>query len=281
MNDGGKKYRLLGFVFFIWVLISSFCGTGYAKTLCHIADPHDPTLNVRDSPGGTVINRLVNGRMVRVDEVKADNRDRHWALVSGSFNGEWRQWGWVFRSSLRCVDTNSFPREEISVKALRSVGLLPQGAFSYKQFPIACDIVPNGWGVSISNELYSYYKGRGFTEKAVCLGLGTDGVNFDPATGKRLPIYKLSGDVFDLLYPLYLPDCFRTVEIVDNKTPGYLLRWRPTNCQIHYHPTTGVKVSDPRLVELEAGGEAGPGTDEDNQSSTVSEDRLKEILYGK
>ncbi len=257
-----------------------FCETGYARTPCHIADPNDATLNVRDSPGGTVINRLVNGRLVYVDDTKKDSRGRSWALVSGDLNSEFRTWGWVFQSSLQCIDTNRFPRETISVKVLHSAGLLPQSAFGYKPFPISCDIVPNGWGVTISKELFSRYKSRGFSETAVCLGLGTDGINFDPETGKRLRVYQQAGDTFNLLYPLHLPDCFKTIKIIGSKNPQYLLRWRPTNCQIHFHPTTGVKINDPRLVELAAGGEAGPGTDEDNQSSTVSESRLKEILNG-
>ena len=35
--------------------------------MCRIADPTDTSLNVRDTPGGKVINKLRNGRKVFID----------------------------------------------------------------------------------------------------------------------------------------------------------------------------------------------------------------------
>lgn len=269
--------RLLFLFLLVGVLISNSASVTFAETLCHITDPKDATLNVRDAPAGNIVNKLRNERVVSVNAWADDAQGRRWAKVSGTYKSSTRLWGWVFAASLRCMDTTKLPRETISSSALSAAGILPHG--SRDPFPISCDIVANGWGVSISSDLYQHYRDRGFSEDAVCLALGSTDVKFDPETGKVLPLYEDPGNLVDIVYPLTLPDCFKTVHMNPIEVP-YMIVWRPTNCTVAYHPTTGMKISDPTLVELVSGGEAGAGSDEENQSSTVSEERLKKILRG-
>src|SRR5215470_230076 len=114
---------------FLFVALMAFSPSrGWADTLCQISDPKDPTLNVRKSPGGPVVNRLQNERVVRVDNTNNDATGRTWVEVSGINRGEWRNWGWVFRDHLRCIDTDKFPKERLSVAALKAVGIVPQNA---------------------------------------------------------------------------------------------------------------------------------------------------------
>jgi hypothetical protein len=249
-----------------------------AETLCNVADPRDPTLNVRDAPGGTVVNRLQNERVVRVDETRIDAAGQNWSKVSWIYRGEWRNWGWVLRKSLKCVNTGTFPKVRLSVSALKAAGIVPQEALKTGKLPISCDEVPNGWGVTVGNQLYEAYRRRGFSREAVCLALGSEDVHFDPATGKPILQYELPHDAAGLR-PLWLPDCYRQVQIIAKG--GYLVGWRPSGCTLRYNPSTGIPITKPELVELASGGEAGGGVDEDNQSSSVSEDRLRSLVNGK
>ena len=180
-------------------------------------------------------------------------------------------------SELNCIDTDRFRREKVPISALKAAGIVPQTAMDTKALAIDCDEIPNGWGVSISNELFAEYKDRGFSRTAVCLALGSSDVNFDPATGKPLNLYELDDSAG--LRPLWVPDCYREVSIVSRG--GYLIGWRPTGCTVRYHPSTGLRIDDPSVVELAAGGEAGGAADEDNQTSTVSRDRLKALVSGR
>lgn len=258
---------------FIWFV--SVTGA-LAETVCQVADPKDQTLNVRDAPGGDIINRLRNDRIVYISETSTDSRGRVWAKVYGSYRGESRFWGWMFRTSLKCIDTDRLPSVKAAIPQLYQVGILPHGA-STPMFPNSCTIVPNGWGVSVSHELMAKYRARGFSEVAVCLALGASGVNFDPATGRRIPLYSYPGQLEDP-HPLWLPDCFKSVEIEPNM--NYIVGWRPTGCRMRYNPTTGLKITDPSVIELTSGGEAGGGIDEDDQSSSVSEARLAAMVNG-
>jgi hypothetical protein len=52
------------------------------------------------------------------------------------------------------------------------------------KLPIECPYQGEGWTISFSNEFYQSYKARGFSLKAMCLGLGSINVRFDPQTGK-------------------------------------------------------------------------------------------------
>jgi hypothetical protein len=255
-----------------------------SEVLCNVADPQDPTLNVRDSPAGSVINQLRNGRVVRIGQTKADSSGKSWVEVSGIYNGEWRNWGWVFASRLQCVDAGKFSKESLSIEVLRAAGIVPQNVWDAKNnrsgnlLPVSCDEVPNGWGVTLSNELYEAYRQRGFSRTAVCLALGGNRVYFDPATGQQLRLYRVGDDTLSVR-PIWLPDCYRSVQVI--REGGYLIGWRPTGCSMRYHPSTGLPIVSQDVVELSAGGEAGGGVDEDNRSSTVSEARARELTHGK
>jgi hypothetical protein len=72
------------------------------ETVCKIMDPTDTALNIRDEPNGRVINRLKNGREVYIKQNRTDSKGRPWVLVTGSYDGEYRVWGWAFREFLVC-----------------------------------------------------------------------------------------------------------------------------------------------------------------------------------
>jgi hypothetical protein len=281
-NENRNWSRGIRLVLFIGLVLIPT--EGRSEVLCNVADPRDPTLNVRDSPGGSVTNQLRNGRVVRIGQTKADSAGRPWVEVSGIYNGEWRNWGWVFPSHLQCVDTKKFSKESLSIEVLRAAGIVPQNVWDSKNkrqgntLPISCDEVPNGWGVTLSNELYEAYRQRGFSRTAVCLALGGNGVYFDPETGKQLRLYRISDDDFSVR-PIWLPDCYRSVQVI--REGGYSIGWRPTGCSMRYHPSTGLPIGSQDVVELSAGGEAGGGVDEDNRSSTVSAARARELTHGK
>ena len=268
--------------FFVAMTLVSLPTGALANVLCQVSDPHDPTLNVRNTPGGAVINRLQNERIVATDETKTDPTGRTWAHVFGKFHGEDRDWGWVFQNSLRCVDPDKFSVAEVSVAALAKAGILSQQANRMAKRAnsfVSCGEELQGWGVDVSHELYSAYMRRGFSKKALCFALGGWGVYFDPATGRRLKLYnwpKAMGGP----RPLWIPDCYREIQIVGTETGGEI-PWRPTGCTLRYNPSTGLPITKPELVELASGGPAGGGVDEDNQSSTVSEDRLQQLVNGK
>jgi hypothetical protein len=113
----------------------------------------------------------------------------------------------------------------------------------------------------------------------MCFALGGSGVYFDPTTGQQLKLYEIHQDMFGLR-PLWLPDCYREIHLT-GKQAEWLIGWRPIGCTLRYHPSTGLPITNPQLVELSVGGEAGGGVDEDNRSSTVSEDRLRSLLLGR
>jgi hypothetical protein len=256
--------------------------TRAAGVLCHVSDPHDPALNVRDSPGGTVVNRLQNERIVQLDESKTDATGQIWAQVSGKFHGDDRVWGWVLRDSLGCVDTDKFPVVEVSVATLAEAGILSQQAHKVAKRVnsfVSCGEDLQGWGVDVSHELYDAYMRRGFSKKALCFALGGWGVYFDPATGRRLKLYnwpKAMGGP----RPLWIPDCYKEIRMVGTESGGEF-PWRPAGCTLRYHPTTGRPITKSELVELSSGGPAGGAVDEDNQSSAISEDRLQSLINGK
>src|SRR5262245_39906443 len=263
-------------VLFLFLLVAVIPREGAAQQLCHVADPQDPELNVRDSPGGSVINRLQNGRVVRIEEEKADSSGQAWAKVGGKYRGQWRDWGWVSRRHLRCINTKQLRTEKPSIAVLRAAGIVPQNVMSRRTLPVSCDEVPNGWGVTLSKELYDGYRRRGFSQTAICFGLGSIGVYFDPATGKQLTLYLTKDGPFPR--PFWLPDCFKQVQIIGRG--GGEISWRPIGCTLRYHPETGLPIDKPELVELTTGGAAGRGEDEDSRT-TVSADRAQALTQGR
>lgn len=85
--------------------------TGY----CVVADKRNPTLNVRKTPGGQIINQLKNGRIVYIKQGSGKQitvgHDIHgqilrqeWSYVEGWYRGQWRKWGWVESLYLNCPD---------------------------------------------------------------------------------------------------------------------------------------------------------------------------------
>jgi hypothetical protein len=169
--------------------------------------------------------------------------------------------------------------ERVSISALKAAGILPQSIRTITPLPISCEEVPNRWGVTISNELYRAYLKRGFSKMALCLALGGSQVYFDPQSGRQLPLYR-PFSYFGGWRPLWLSDCYRQIKVV-GKIEDYVILWRPTGCTLRYDPSTGLPIKIPNHVRLASGGEAGGGKDEDNESSTVSEDRLRSLVSGK
>jgi hypothetical protein len=198
------------------------------------------------------------------------------ALLFGALMGLWLGSGRAFEESQLKV-------ERVPMSALKAVGIVPYHARKTGALPVCLGYVPNGWGVTISKELYEAYRLRGFSETAVCLGLGSIHVYFDPETGKQLNLYD-DGGIFGVR-PLWLPDCYWKAQVITCKERELRgeseVCWRPIGCTVRYDPSTGLPVKHPERVELVAGGPAGGGVDEDNQSSTVSEDRLRSLVNGK
>jgi hypothetical protein len=241
-----------------------------------------PTSIVRTIPdGGDIISHVEVQRIVFLSNIKKDTKGRAWAkIVREEWDYDYDEnlvlGGWMLRDHLKCLNIDSLKRERLSVKVLRAAGIAPQEASL--GFDISCEAeVPNGWGVTISDELYSSYQSRGFSKTALCFALGSGDVFFDPETGRQLKLYTVGQD--PMTHPIWVPNCFKKVEIL--KKLGHHNSWRPSGCVLRYHPTTGLPIDDAKVVELWAGGAAGPGVDEDNISSTVSADRLRSLVTGK
>lgn len=105
------EYRNWGWVF----MASLDCGNDSAQTSnnktltssgfahqCVAAETEDTALNVRATPNGELVNRLRNGRQIEVIQYKNDSKGRPWGYAIGEYNGEHREWGWVFMASVRC-----------------------------------------------------------------------------------------------------------------------------------------------------------------------------------
>jgi hypothetical protein len=75
-----------------------------AEKVCKVTDPTGTPLNVRSSPNGRIVNALLNGREVYIQETASDEQGRTWALVTGNYRGEYRTWGWVFREFITCYN---------------------------------------------------------------------------------------------------------------------------------------------------------------------------------
>lgn len=189
----------------------------------------------------------------------------------------------LISNPVACVERQKLRPLTIAPSQLRRAGLYPQVVFDsngdiiVKTLPITCDVVPNGWGVTLTRELYASYKSRGFSDDAICIGLGADGIHFDPETGKQLPLYVFPRDLFDIVHPLYLPDCFESVKQTGSEG-SWLIYFRPTGCEMKYHPTTGKMLEAGEDVILTAGGDGTPGVDDFSGAAVISDARLKELI---
>ena len=66
---------------------------------CMVSDPTGTPLNVRATPGGTILGTLRNGSNVILIDTIDDSRGRRWAEVSARGYG---QSVWVFREFVSC-----------------------------------------------------------------------------------------------------------------------------------------------------------------------------------
>jgi len=222
--------------------------------LCLVADPEDPSLNVRDAPNGKVINRLRNGRAVFIMEKKPDSRSRPWANVMGYYKGEFREWGWVFHRNLDCfgawnpaaTTTADYPIVFTRAADLKPTGIALEGygpdGFQIKQYENRCYYYGDGGNsLSVTADLLRYYEKNGFSLNSLCMAL-TSGILFDPESGRRLPSYVVVDEkvlrqqgfadagVLSPELPLDVPKCFRR---------GVPL----SDCVFNYNPVSGKKLS--------------------------------------
>ena len=79
-------------------LLQGSPSTGHPS--CHVKDPTDTPLNVRDTPNGAVVDTLTNGTALKVLGTKQDSRGRDWALITRP--GEDQALGWAFRDYIDC-----------------------------------------------------------------------------------------------------------------------------------------------------------------------------------
>ena len=79
--------------------IFGFSNQVQAKS-CVISDPTDRALNVRETPNGRIINRLKNGRTVEIVQFQNDAKGRPWGYATGYYEGDFRNWGWVFMAAV-------------------------------------------------------------------------------------------------------------------------------------------------------------------------------------
>jgi hypothetical protein len=177
-----------------------------------------------------------------------------------------------------------FAQEVLNERDLRKAGIAWLGV---ADLPIRCPFQGVGHTPTLSRDLFDHYRNRGFSLRSLCLALGSYDVRYDPSTGHRLNRYQLAGmedleqgDIEFYRFPLHVPDCFRTVEVLEDK--GATVVWRPTGCVVRYHPKTGASVRNASAVRLHTGGAAGeaPGPLGSTVSSTVGEGRLRRMLRG-
>jgi hypothetical protein len=169
----------------------------------------------------------------------------------------------------------------------------------FPDLPVECPYSGESSTVSLSTDLWNYYKGRGFQMRALCLTLASREVRYDPETGQRIPQYRLPGEYPRIpgvphlgqvniggrwlpeSFPFYAPNCFKTVQVISGKDTADT-RWRPTGCVVRFDPGTGRPVQSGQLVEVYTGSEAGSGRDEStaSRSSTVSDAKLGALVRG-
>lgn len=122
------KYRKWGWVFMAAVDCQGNRSVKVSKPpsaelKCVVADPVDPTLNVRSTPNGTLINRLKNGREIRILRTKNDTKGRPWGYAVGHYKGQFREWGWVFMQNVDCDNIRIEPKEywiQVASRELKS-----------------------------------------------------------------------------------------------------------------------------------------------------------------
>lgn len=247
-----RLFGLCGFAVLLLAGVSD--ATAAEATRCLIADPTDRALNVRDAPGGKVINRLRNGREVEIQELGYDDKARPWARVSGHYKGQWRNWGWVFHRYLDCrspadevpVQTQGYPLVFTRAEDVKQLGFVladygPDGQ-SVAHFANRCHYYGDGGNdISISAEMLRVYEGRGFTLSSLCMAM-VSGILFDPETGTRLPSYLVVDE--KSLREMGFAEAGVLSEELPIDVPACFARGLPlSDCAFNYHPRTGVKLA--------------------------------------
>jgi hypothetical protein len=104
----------------------------------------------------------------------------------------------------------------VTAKQLRDAGIAVSSA-GVQRLTNSCAVTGNS-ELSISDDMLSAFKARGFSLESVCLGL-ISSFNFDPDTGRAVPFAVLGkGEPL----PLNLPDCFkRGLPLLDCKWTYY------------------------------------------------------------
>jgi hypothetical protein len=99
--------------------------------------------------------------------------------------------------------------------------------------PNSCGVAGNA-RLSISNDMLTHFKARGFSLESLCLALSSH-MRFDMETGKQLPLALLTGSD-SVEVPLNFPDCFK------GGTP-YL------DCRQEYEANWGTKLKKSQQAE--------------------------------
>lgn len=199
---------LLSALALLVTLLVAHSAQAIALERCVVADPQDPTLNVREKPRGDLVGRLKNGRAVYVlnehevdygpgwqdGEVNYDPDYRTWSHVAVETGGTLKPIGWVYHRHLDCpspdIEPGAYPlmfgpEFDSDAYAHRRDGFADSG-----KYPNRCYYYGDGGNnVSVSDAVLASFEERGFSLASLCLGLISYGVLFDPETGKRLPSY--------------------------------------------------------------------------------------------
>lgn len=75
---------------------ASFAGS------CFVNDPTGTPLNVRETPGGTIKAKLMNGFQVDIMDTVYDSNGKPWVKIHGKLNDKWQTIGWVYKNYLQC-----------------------------------------------------------------------------------------------------------------------------------------------------------------------------------
>jgi hypothetical protein len=244
---------------------------------CLVSDPTGTPFNVRQSPKGPVVTTLRNGEGV----VYAIRREDPWVEVHKVTNGSLTKLGWAWRKYIDCYGERERTRYPIYFRDLTQMIELGIAWWDAQQLPLfnsrrasftTCPFQGEGDTIAISKDIVAAHERRGFSLPKLCLMLAAGTVRYDPVTGERLPTYLFSGWP-DYGLPkeflLKVPDCFKAGAISGMGT--YLPSFKPTGCQLNYHPWTGRRLSADEkpayaiALTIKAGGEAGPSPSQESQ----------------
>ncbi len=80
---------------------------------CKITDPTGTPLNVRASPNGKILRKIVNGTVVYIEDTSSDSKGRAWVQISQSIGNERKILGWVFRDFISCDSEDNSQTETL------------------------------------------------------------------------------------------------------------------------------------------------------------------------